>query len=247
MQSDIPVLIAAAGIGSRLGMNMPKVLVEVNGRSLLDRLLRDVLVDETDVRLIVGFRADEVIAAARAVRDDVIIVRNPNFRDTSVRHSFWLAARHLDADCIIVDGDTLIDPASYRAFRRAAQLAPSLIGVARATTTDAVFAHTDTGPTWVRRFDRTQGAPHEWCGVAKLPAALFDQPHQYVFECIAPMLPAPAFRVDCAEVDTQEDLAKAEDFARQIDAVASLAFPRGPARVDLLVAKVGAEASLLAA
>lgn len=222
MQPDIPVLIAAAGIGSRLGMNMPKCLVEVNGRSLLERLLVDVLAEERDVRLIVGFLADDVIAAARRVRDDVIIVRNPNFRDTSVRHSFWLAARHVAESCIVIDGDTLIDPRSYRAFRQAADHARTLIGVTPAQTTDAVFAATHGDPLQVTGFSRAPVGAHEWCGVAKLPPEIFEAQCEYVFQCIERALPAPAHVLDVAEVDTQADLAKALAFAKRIDEVERL-------------------------
>ena len=219
MHAHVPILIAAAGIGSRLGMNLPKALVEVNGRSLLERLLTDVLADERDVRLIVGFRADEVIACARRVRNDVIIVRNPSFRDTSVRHSFWLAARHIQQSCIVIDGDTLIDPRSYRAFRQRAASMDTLIGVVPSSTTDAVFTRMSEGGSHVTSFTRTEPQSHEWCGVAKLPPRLFDQKHDYVFQCIDAALPAPAHVLEVAEVDTQADLALAEAFARRIDAM----------------------------
>ena len=222
MHADVPVLIAAAGIGSRLGMNLPKALVEVNGRSLLERLLADVLADERDVRLIVGFRADEVIACARRVRDDVIIVRNPSFRDTSVRHSFWLAARHIRRSCIVIDGDTLIDPRSYRAFRQRAASMDTLIGVVPSSTTDAVFTRLSDDGSHVTAFTRAEPQSHEWCGVAKLSPRLFDQKHDYVFQCIDAALPAPAHVLEIAEVDTQADLALAEAFARRIDAAAAL-------------------------
>jgi choline kinase len=222
MHADVPVLIAAAGIGSRLGMNLPKALVEVNGRSILERLLTDVLADERDVRLIVGYRADEVIACARRVRDDVIIVRNPSFRDTSVRHSFWLAARHIRQPSFVIDGDTLIDPRAWQAFRRRAASMDTLIGITPSQTTDAVFTRLSDDGSHVTSFTRTEPQSHEWCGVAKLPPRLFDPRHDYVFQCIDAALPAPAHVLDVAEVDTQADLALAEAFARRIDAGAPM-------------------------
>jgi choline kinase len=217
MPADLPILIAAAGIGSRLGMNLPKCLVEVHGRSLLERLLVDVLADEPDVRIIVGFRADEVIAKARSVRKDLMFVRNPSFRDTSVRHSFWLAARHVQEPCIIVDGDMLIAPESWRAFRREADRHTTLVGVAAATTTDAVFADVDVLTQQLRRFTRRDRLGYEWCGVAKMSPQLFDRHTEYVYQCIEPILPAPAFELDTAEVDTQQDLRLAVAFAQRID------------------------------
>jgi choline kinase len=217
MPADLPILIAAAGIGSRLGMNLPKCLVEVHGRSLLERLLVDVLAEERDIRIVVGFRAEEVIAKARSVRSDLLFVRNPSFRDTSVRHSFWLAARHVQETCIIVDGDMLIAPDSWRAFRREAERHETLVGVAAATTTDAVFADVDVLTQQLRRFTRRDRLGYEWCGVAKMSPRLFDRHIEYVYQCIEPILPATAFELDTAEVDTQQDLRLAVAFAQRID------------------------------
>jgi choline kinase len=217
MPADLPILIAAAGIGSRLGMNLPKCLVEVNGRSLLERLLSDVLKDEADVRVVVGFRAEEVIAKARAVRNDLLFVRNPSFRDTSVRHSFWLAARHVKQSCIIIDGDTLIEPASWRAFRHAADQHDTLVGVTPSSTTDAVFADVGVLDQQVRRFTRSERLGYEWCGVAKMAPQLFDRHTDYVYQCLEPILPAPAFELEIAEVDTQQDLRLAMAFAQRMD------------------------------
>jgi choline kinase len=217
MPTDLPILIAAAGIGSRLGMNMPKCLIEVHGRSLLERLLVDVLADERDIRIVVGFRADDVIAKARSFRDDLLFVRNPSFRDTSVRHSFWLAARHVTQACVIVDGDMLIAPESWRAFRHQAERQDSLIGVAAASTTDAVFADLDVLTQQLRRFTRRDRLGYEWCGVAKMSPRLFEKQTEYVYQCIEPILPAPAFELDTAEVDTQQDLRLAIEFAQRLD------------------------------
>jgi choline kinase len=216
MSSDLTVVIAAAGIGSRLGMNLPKAMVDIHGRTVLERLLTDCLADVRDIRLVVGFRADEVMAHARSIRKDIIMVRNPAFRDTSVRHSFWLASRHAQQPCLFIDGDMLIDPASLQAFRQAAEQTEVLVGVSPSSSED-VYADVDEKGL-LRRFSRQAGWAHEWCGVAKLPPALFQGHSEYVFECIERVLPAPAFLLKAAEVDTRKDLEAAKAFARQLDA-----------------------------
>lgn len=217
MSSDFTVVIAAAGIGSRLGMNLPKSLVEINGRTVLERLLTECLHDVADVRLVVGFRADEVMAHARSVRNDLVFVRNPAFRDTGVRHSFWLASRHVSQSCLFIDGDMLIDPESFRDFRRAAEKAEALIGVTPSASEDAVYADVDA-QGMLQRFSRKDRWAHEWCGVAKLPPQLFNGQGEYVFQCIERILPAPAFTLRAAEIDTRQDLEVAKAFARELDA-----------------------------
>ena len=217
MSSDLTVVIAAAGIGSRLGMNLPKALVEVQGRTVLERLLTTCLAEVKDIRLVVGFRADEVSAHALSIRKDIIIVRNPSFRDTSVRHSFWLGSRHATAPCLFIDGDMLIDPASFQAFMREARQTEVLVGVSRAASEDAVYAEVDDHGL-LQRFSRQPGWAHEWCGVAKLPPSLFQTDVEYVFQCIDRVLPAPSFALSTAEVDTRQDLEAAQRFARALDA-----------------------------
>src|SRR5690606_7919343 len=53
-------VICAAGTGSRLGVGVPKCLISVDGRSIIDRQL-DLLVDVPDVRVAVGYREDLVV------------------------------------------------------------------------------------------------------------------------------------------------------------------------------------------
>lgn len=216
MSSDLTVVIAAAGIGSRLGMNLPKALVDVNGQTVLERLLTTCLADVKDIRLVVGFRAEEVTAHALSIRSDIVIVRNPSFRDTSVRHSFWLASRHTRNPCLFIDGDMLIDPASFTAFREEAERAEVLVGVSAAASEDAVYADVDQHGL-LQRFSRKPGWAHEWCGVAKLPPSLFETDTEYVFGCIEQVLPAPSFVLRTAEVDTRQDLDAARAFARELD------------------------------
>ena len=67
------VVIACAGFGSRLGKKMPKCLVQVKGRTLLSYLL-EMTQEIEDVRVVVGFHAEDVIAEALRCRPDVKIV-----------------------------------------------------------------------------------------------------------------------------------------------------------------------------
>lgn len=82
-----PIIIAAAGLGSRLGHGKPKALIEVGGRTVIERMLTDCLSDEKDIRVVVGFQEQEVIDHVRSIRPDVIFVRNPDFRDGAARRS----------------------------------------------------------------------------------------------------------------------------------------------------------------
>ena len=79
-------LILAAGRGGRLGSEAPKCLLEVGGRSLLERMLAALVPFVDEALLVSGFQADELEAAAEAcpVRPPLRFVRNPDYLEGSV-------------------------------------------------------------------------------------------------------------------------------------------------------------------
>ena len=61
MKLSRTIVIGCAGAGTRLGWGIPKALIEVAGKSLLTRHLEN-LRDEEDIRIVVGYQAEKVIA-----------------------------------------------------------------------------------------------------------------------------------------------------------------------------------------
>lgn len=216
-------VIAVAGLGSRLGHGKPKCLVEVAGRRILEWQL-DLLRDVPDVRLVVGYLEHEVIEAAFSLRRDLTIVRNPAYRTTTTQHSYWLGAQHLTAPCLCLDGDIIFEPASFKAFLACASTCAPLIGVTEAKTEHAVFAAADSVPDkpflQVQGFSRTERSEWEWANVACLPAGLLEENGRDVFSRLALHTPLLGRRVECCEVDTEADLAQAEQFVARMQASA---------------------------
>lgn len=208
------VVIGAAGTGSRLGVGIPKCLVSVDGRSIIDHQL-DLLDDVPDLRVVVGFREKLVVHHVTARRPDAIFVRNPAFASTTTLHSTRLAVRHLaGTPFLALDGDLLLDPQSFRSFvGRCAQDGPPLIGICPAGTDEAVFVERDGGGR-VTRFQRTPVADFEWCGPAFLTATHLSHGEGYVFESLEHFLPLPAMAVTAREVDTPADLERAQTALR---------------------------------
>jgi choline kinase len=107
-------ILLAAGIGRRLGQDDPKVLLEVGGRSLLDRHLE--LLQRSGVRqatVVVGHRAQKLRdAIERAVPPglSVTTIENPAHREGSVV-SLQVADAILSAGTpvLLMDGDVLYD------------------------------------------------------------------------------------------------------------------------------------------
>ncbi len=215
MQTAQHVVIAAAGLGSRLGHGKPKCLVEVAGRSILEWQL-DLMRDVPDVRVVVGYLEHEVIEAAFKIRSDITIVRNPAYRTTTTQQSYWLGSRYLTESCVYLDGDIIFERASFQAFLRSAATQAPLIGVTEAKTEQAVFAATeasgDEGGLSVTGFSRTERSLWEWANVACLPPGMLEENGRDVFSRLALHTPLPAQAVVCCEVDTESDLTQAREF-----------------------------------
>ena len=60
MKNNVSIVISCAGMGTRLGLCCTKALVEVEGKTLIERQL-DMLKDYDDIRVVVGYQAEKVI------------------------------------------------------------------------------------------------------------------------------------------------------------------------------------------
>ncbi|MCW8022594.1 MULTISPECIES: NTP transferase domain-containing protein [Pseudomonas aeruginosa group] len=204
-------VISAAGIGSRLGLNKPKCLVEVGGRTLLAQHLER-LVDIPTVWVVVGFQEELVIEQVRSLRRDAIIVRNPDFDRTNTLQSIHRVSRHLDGRFLAVDGDTFIENRSFERFLRAAAEHEGLVGGSRYTTSDGVRVLLNQEEGMVTAFTREPQHAFEWTGIAVLqPNMVVDQPI-YVYQALESYLPLPAQELDAFDIDTAIDL----DMARRV-------------------------------
>jgi choline kinase len=202
--------VSAAGIGSRLGMNTPKCLVQVGGRAIIDHQL-ELLADFREVRIVVGFMEERVIEHVRKLRSDVIFVRNPSYRSTSTLQSLSLGAKHLKRPFIIIDGDLIFEKRSFDAFVAACTETP-LLGVAAAGADDAVFVQTerdDRGRLIVTRFQRAPRTGLEWIGIAYLDNSHLEYKNCWTYQILERKLPIAAKQIQEMEVDTPNDLERA--------------------------------------
>ena len=215
MPSVEHAVIAAAGMGSRLGHGIPKCLVEIAGETLIGNQL-SLLSAISDVRVVVGYREEAVMDCVRSVRADVIFVRNPRFRETTTQDSYAMGAEGLHGSCLFMDADILFDARSFHEFIAFAACHPLAIGLTAAKTDDAVFAITrPDGGTGLEivSFSRER-MPLEWANVVHAPANSFYEGRGAVFETLQSLLPAPAKEIVSYEVDTERDLMRAQEFAR---------------------------------
>lgn len=205
------VVIAAAGLGSRLGHGKPKCLVQVEGVSVLAHLMYLVR-DVPDVRVVVGFMEHDVIDELAKVRPDAIIVRNPGFRGTTTLHSYIMGARGLNGDCLFMDADMLIVPETFNAFLAGCRPGEARLALTETRSTDAVYVEMENGRATGFRRDRP--TEHEWANISWLPTLFFANAGETaVYEHLRQHLPLGVGMLDSYEIDTASDLAQAKERA----------------------------------
>jgi len=105
-------IILAAGVGRRLSDSVtehPKCLLNLGGRTLLDRMLDAlVAVGVPEVVIVVGHLGEQ-IQAATASRPNVRTLVNPDYRKGAVV-SLWTAREELDEEVVIMTADVLFPP-----------------------------------------------------------------------------------------------------------------------------------------
>lgn len=206
MQSIEHVVIAAAGLGSRLGKDTPKCLVDIGSEKLISRQLK-LLEDFKDIRLVVGFREKEVIKHVTKMNKRVLFVRNSNYVNTSTCTSFYLGSRGLSFPFLLMDGDLVINPKSFDDFKKIClDNDGSVLSYTEVRTDDPVYLHLDETEENIVGFSRDKPSPYEWSGVACVKGIEVSDQYQYLYQVFEPHLPLKAAYLDCYEIDTVNDL-----------------------------------------
>ena len=206
-------IISAAGMGTRLGLNIPKCLLEFDGVTIIQHQL-ELLKDIEDVRVVVGFMEEEVIEIAKTYRNDIIFVRNPNFQTTSNTHSISLATKGLKDSCILLDGDLLINKNSFHEFINKFDGKSSLIGITESKTDNAVYVELNEKDE-VKKFSREVKTNNEWSGIVCLNDIQITDEHPYLYQILENFLPLKAKNIMCSEIDTADDLKRAQHLWRK--------------------------------
>ena len=208
-------VIAAAGLGSRLGHGKPKCLVRIHGVSVLSHLMQ-LVADVPDVRVVVGFMEAEVIAELEKVRPDAIVVRNPAFRTTTTLHSYAMGARGLKGDCLFMDADILVVPETFRRFMGECRRGKPRLALTESRSTDAVYVELED--RLVCGFRRDRPTEYEWANISWLPTRVFDEIGQTaVYEHLRKHLPLQVGMLDSYEIDTARDLERARQNVARFD------------------------------
>jgi len=201
------VVITAAGMGTRLGLQLPKCMVEVAGRRIVDHQL-PLLEDIEDFCMVVGYKSEEVMAHVRRSRPDARFIVNHAYASTTTLQSLFLATRDLDEPFLVVDGDVIPEADSFRAFLDRCGDGSSLTAVSPAVSTEAVYAIVDEASGTLVEFTREPISAWEWPGISYLRPSMIENRPSFVYQQLDRHLPLPIQPLECWEVDTADDLAR---------------------------------------
>ena len=206
MKDNVSVVISCAGMGMRLGFGCTKALIEIEGKTLIERQL-EILKDCNDIRVVVGYQAEKVIEVVNSVRKDVLFVFNHDYRSTGAGASFSLGARYGREYVVALDGDLLVHPDDLKAV---IEYDGSCVGGAAPSSDDPWLMPVETigGVKTVTGFSREAGE-YEWTGLAKLRLDRLNPGKRHVFHIIEPLLPLPMIYVRTREIDTVDDYKRA--------------------------------------
>lgn len=214
MSSVKHVVIAAAGLSSRLGMGKPKCLVEICGKPIISYLLQ-ILEGIEDIRIVVGFCENQIMDVVYKIRSDIIFVRNPNFHATKTMDSYAMGAHGIQDAVLYIDADIIFDPQSFAGFLEQCRQGEHLIGITDAKTQDSVFVQLDSENN-VLSFSRDHISSFEWANILYAPKDYFKRRSGDVYIQLAKDLPLKAYCINSCEVDTLSDLAQAKTFVQNL-------------------------------
>jgi len=202
------VIISCAGIGSRLGLELTKALIQIEGQPLIHYQI-DAFENVEDVRVVVGYQAKEVIAATLQKRKDIIFVYNHDYFHTKTGASFYLGARHGNKYAIAWDGDLLVHPSDVK---RCLEYDGEYVGCSDVVSDEPVFVKLNSDGNVVY-FSRDNG-DYEWVGPACLEREKVKLVSNNVFNQFESYLPLPMIKTNARDVDTYDDYLRAIEFVK---------------------------------
>jgi len=205
-QQGKSLVLSCAGIGSRLGLGQTKALVNINNKPLIYWQLEQFSTLD-DIRIVIGYQANDIIEAVLKFRKDVIFVYNHDYFHTKTGASYYLGARHGNEYAIAWDGDLLVHPDD---IKQCLAYEGEYIGCSKTITDDAVLVKVNENKE-VISFSRKQG-DYEWSGPACLKKENVKYASSHVYHQIEEYLPLPALVVRAQDIDTYEDYKNGIEF-----------------------------------
>ncbi|SCH01035.1 bifunctional N-acetylglucosamine-1-phosphate uridyltransferase/glucosamine-1-phosphate acetyltransferase [uncultured Clostridium sp.] len=202
-KDDITIILSCAGMGTRLGIGTTKALVEINGKTILERQL-ELLKDFKDIRITVGYQAEKVIEVVNNIRKDVMFIFNYDYKHTGNATNFCKSLIGANEYVIEIEGDLLINAED---LKNLVEYSGECIGGTSISSDEPVYMCVECG--LVRTFSLNNGNK-EWMGLAKIKTEHFTKKEGNIYEILETLLPLPFLEVRARniDIDTPEDYDK---------------------------------------
>lgn len=212
MSASKTVIIGCAGKGSRLGLGVTKALINIDGKSLIIRHLEQ-LAECDDVRIVVGYQAQQVIDTVLAFRRDVTFVFNHEYGTTGTGGSVNRAAKYAGEFVLTLDGDLIVHPDDLKVVLKSEE---EFLGVCKLSTDDPVYVRTkiEGGKLMAHSFSRESG-DYEWTGLVQIRTAHLGKGEGHVYQLIEHALPLATMQIRSCEIDTPSDYENARVWVRE--------------------------------
>ena len=192
-------LISCAGIGSRLGLNSTKALINIHGKSLISWQL-ELFKNVQDVRVVVGFQSLLVMEEVLRHRKDVVFVYNHNYFETKTGASYYLGAKDANEFVMEYDGDLLVRPTD---MQKLLEQSGEWIAYSNICSSEPVFVKLDSSGN-IESFSRSHG-DYEWVGPCCVRKNRLKYTSGNVYNQLESMLPLRGIQVEAVDIDTYED------------------------------------------
>lgn len=197
-------IIPAAGIGSRLGMDIPKTLLKYKEKTILEHHLTLLKKYEFDkIIYVLGYQEDLLLSEIKKYNPDVIIVRNENYFNTNTNYSISLCLDLLNDDekFLTFDSDLIIEEED---FEKLISYDENLvIGVTSNISKNPVYIDIDNN-----RFNRDFVTNHEWANICILTKDIIDVKNPYVYQNFKSDYNYTYCFINCFDIDTEDDYKK---------------------------------------
>ena len=202
MQASKSIIITCAGLGSRLGLNIPKCLLDFDGKPLIVRHL-EMLKGISNIYIVVGYQAHLVIETVRKIRDDVIFILNHEYLTTGNTHSLYCGSWFLNEYIVSLDGDLVIDKDDFFKLYNSNE---EIIACTRPRTKDCVYCSVEekNGMKFVTKFTKDPTA-YEWSGLFQMHNRKIKNNHYFIYQALEEHLPLKMIQVNSMDIDTPED------------------------------------------
>lgn len=196
--SNTSIIICCAGMGTRLGIGTTKALINIGNQPLIIRLLEQ-LKDYDDIRIVVGYQSEKVINIVNDYRKDIMFAFNKDYENNGPAASMWKALLNARENIIVIDGDIVIEPSSFRNFLN---IDKECIAFSFLDSDEPVYLNIIDGK--VMHFSNKK-TKYIFPGIIKIKKEKINKGENYIYETIDSSLPIEAMEINAMEIDTQDD------------------------------------------